>query len=735
MEELKSSSRAEVVPVLLEPHGNADSLSIVSIFDGGYKCCVKTADWQSITRAAYIPPDSTVDVARPEFTFLALEAKSDGRARIKAKKLRGVVSFGLLVPAKANWEIGQDVTEELGVEHYEPPLEVERKRGGLSITGGEATSGPNLMVPKYDLESFRKYHRLFQEGELVHISEKCDGCLQYDGSVTMADGSRGSIGKLVSGNKIGTEVLGVDENGKVVSTPITHVFKHPSTDTWLSIRGRRHSAGKGPSIFHLTLTPNHKVMTNNGYVEAENLKVGDGVFIIRTDLGLTPIHEQILLGKLLGDGSLAVGKNEYPSAEVTFSHCEEDKEYVDWTIRGLGQLASETSSLISGFGSKMFRGRTTRIRFIYDKFSSFIQDGRKTVPNWVADELSPLSLAFWYMDDGSISYADSKEQEACATFSTCLFTKDECEVLLRGLRRFSINGVYYVCQKGYSYIRLNADDADRLFLLVAPYIPLCMQRKLPIRYRHDNPWLPPVENFYKPFLVPHKIESIDTVIEKAVRYDIETGTHNFFAHGILVHNSNFRAVYHDGNMYCGSRTEWKKEFPTYDHITIESLLVKGLSEEKAKEIIDKLRAKPPRRNLWWQAALDNPSLEKFCRDNPDVVVYLEVFGGVNAIVYGFKEGNRIAAFDVLKEGRWLDYTERTDLLYKYGVPVAPHIISMPYEFEKISLLADGLTLTQGARPGTIREGVVIEPDKMRYDSRIGRMKLKLVSGLYLEKYR
>ena len=174
-EELKSSSRAEVVPVVLEPHGNADTLSVVKVFDGGYTCVVRTSDWQGITKAAYIPPDSTVDVKIPEFTFLALDAKADGRARIRAKKLRGVISFGLLVPARPEWQLGQDVTADLQVEHYEPQVHIPGVRRDNLVTGGETVPGPDLIVPKYDLEAFRKYHKLFNEGEEVIITEKVDG--------------------------------------------------------------------------------------------------------------------------------------------------------------------------------------------------------------------------------------------------------------------------------------------------------------------------------------------------------------------------------------------------------------------------------------------------------------------------------------------------------------------------------------------------------------------------------
>ena len=87
----KSTHRVEVVPITLEPHPNADTLSIVRVF-AGYTVCVRTTDWQGRALGAYVPPDSLVDTTRPEFAFLADGKRA--RQRIKVKKLRGVAAWG-----------------------------------------------------------------------------------------------------------------------------------------------------------------------------------------------------------------------------------------------------------------------------------------------------------------------------------------------------------------------------------------------------------------------------------------------------------------------------------------------------------------------------------------------------------------------------------------------------------------------------------------------------------------
>lgn len=154
-----STHRVEVVPVRMEPHPNADALSIVRVFDG-YVCCVRTADWQGVERGAYIPPDS-VCPATEQFAFLG-----DHR-RIKVKRLRGVVSMGLLVPAPDGAALGDDVAEALGVTHYDPPLPL--------TSGGEAIKPPPGYRPVFDVESLRRYASALVPGEPVIVTEKIHG--------------------------------------------------------------------------------------------------------------------------------------------------------------------------------------------------------------------------------------------------------------------------------------------------------------------------------------------------------------------------------------------------------------------------------------------------------------------------------------------------------------------------------------------------------------------------------
>lgn len=156
---MNSTHKVEVVPVTLKPHPNADKLAIVEVY--GYTVCVDKSQWSDGQLGAYIPPDSIVDSTRPEFAWLA------GHERIRVKKLRGIVSMGLLVQAPSGASVGDDVAEALGVTHYNPPESAH--------TGGEAGRAPSVYAPSYDVESARRYAHLFEPGEPVWVTEKIHG--------------------------------------------------------------------------------------------------------------------------------------------------------------------------------------------------------------------------------------------------------------------------------------------------------------------------------------------------------------------------------------------------------------------------------------------------------------------------------------------------------------------------------------------------------------------------------
>lgn len=141
-------------------HPNADNLSITNVL-GGYPVIFKTGQFQVGDKAVYIPVDAICPTTDPRFAFLG------ENNRIKARRLRGIFSMGLLVEANPEWEVGQNVQNELGITKWEPVDPI--------TLGGENERDPGFLPVYTDIEGLRKYSHVLTDGEEVVLTEKIHG--------------------------------------------------------------------------------------------------------------------------------------------------------------------------------------------------------------------------------------------------------------------------------------------------------------------------------------------------------------------------------------------------------------------------------------------------------------------------------------------------------------------------------------------------------------------------------
>lgn len=159
-----STFKVEVVELPeFQKHPNADRLFITKIFDYPVIFNVDNGYKQG-DLVAYVPVDAVVPMT-PEWAFLGDSTRSH---RIKAKKLRGIFSMGMLTPAPAGSRPGDDVAEKLGIIKYESP-EPES-------LGGENEKDPGFIPTYTDIENYRRYPHVIEKGEEVVLSEKLHGC-------------------------------------------------------------------------------------------------------------------------------------------------------------------------------------------------------------------------------------------------------------------------------------------------------------------------------------------------------------------------------------------------------------------------------------------------------------------------------------------------------------------------------------------------------------------------------
>jgi RNA ligase (TIGR02306 family) len=144
----------------IEKHPNADTLSITEVL-GGYPVILRTGSFQEGDLAVYVPVESIVPADDQRWAFL------DGHWRIRAKRLRGIFSMGLLTEADPTWEVGKVVHEELRITKYEPPEPLQM--------GGENEKDPGFLPCYTDIEGLRRWPNVLQPGEEVVITEKIHG--------------------------------------------------------------------------------------------------------------------------------------------------------------------------------------------------------------------------------------------------------------------------------------------------------------------------------------------------------------------------------------------------------------------------------------------------------------------------------------------------------------------------------------------------------------------------------
>lgn len=228
------------------------------------------------------------------------------------------------------------------------------------------------------------------------------------------------------------------------------------------------------------------------------------------------------------------------------------------------------------------------------------------------------------------------------------------------------------------------------------------------------------------------------------KYDIESAMK--YARGIFVegeplnitlkyHGSNSSFVYSDGEFHCRSRTEFKKEFcskPIPDKAHIIEKLGEELGNQRYTEIEAKLANWKPSQNLWWRVLRENAELEKFLQDNPDTIVWGEVIGVQGAkFLYGMKPGEvSYRVFDIMKDGRWLDFQEARDLSPSLKWVRTTHK-NIPFNMDNIVEIVENMPVYDNI--GSLEEGIVICPPKERWNEYIGRSKVKLINPKYLEK--
>jgi RNA ligase len=374
------------------------------------------------------------------------------------------------------------------------------------------------------------------------VYEKMDGCFRFDTPIQCWDGTTLLIGDIVN-KKLTPTLIGMDEEGNLVPSKVIEHFDNGTKNNWLAITvdcpvSKKSGGANKPNI--IRVTDNHHIFVNGKYKPAFECEVGDSISTFANSMPEPLLH--IIKSGLLGDGCIVKGINGHKYSEP---HTENYKEYVNYFKSIFVDYTAKRKTSVSGYGSQLHWFVTKEYPELTELRDLWYPEGKKIIPedlSWVND----FTVAKWYMDDGSLIH--SEKQEDRALFATNSFTEDECYRLgnkLYEMYQIDFNVHYH---KGW-VIRINKSKDNSItnfWEAIEPYIIPCMRYKLPLLYR-DKPY--GFKNLIKECkasfkLVEKKILSINK-IESTKRnfpsgrkgFDIGTETKNYFAKGILVHNS------------------------------------------------------------------------------------------------------------------------------------------------------------------------------------------------------
>lgn len=153
-------------------HPKADTLEITTV-RGGYTVIFKENQYKEGDLVVFVPEDALVPLTDERWSYLrpsdwSEQSEDDRRkfARIKAMRLRGIFSMGVITNSESCWSVGQNVQNELNILKWEPEI---------PATNGECERDPGFLPVYTDIESLRRWPNILRIDEEVILTEKIHG--------------------------------------------------------------------------------------------------------------------------------------------------------------------------------------------------------------------------------------------------------------------------------------------------------------------------------------------------------------------------------------------------------------------------------------------------------------------------------------------------------------------------------------------------------------------------------
>ena len=184
---------------------------------------------------------------------------------------------------------------------------------------------------------------------------------------------------------------------------------------------------------------------------------------------LTKFQKSVVVGSLLGDGYIrqVLGRKD---AFLEINHSTAQRAYVDWKYDIFANVSRSAPKERKGNGGRIaYRFTTRQMPEMTDLMRLWYREGKKTVPAGLV--LDPITLAIWYMDDGSMC------RESDVYLNTQQFDLLSQHILLKKLEHIGLHATLNK-DKHYQRIRFLKSSIPALKESVRLHIIPSMKYKL-----------------------------------------------------------------------------------------------------------------------------------------------------------------------------------------------------------------------------------------------------------------
>lgn len=195
----------------------------------------------------------------------------------------------------------------------------------------------------------------------------------------------------------------------------------------------------------------------------------------------TQRQKEIVFGTLLGDGYLRPTNGNSGNCSYALSCCHGEKQidYLKWKFSEFEEFVMTKDFRIN---TRNFRGNAPTYSFstISHPFLNvahsicYWNNGKKDISSQWLEQLTPLSIAVWYMDDGSLN-----KRYHTIVLCTNSFSQIGQQLAIDYLyNQYGIRAVLESRRNQQTVLRINASQSRKFIELVAPHVPSCMKYKL-----------------------------------------------------------------------------------------------------------------------------------------------------------------------------------------------------------------------------------------------------------------